>query len=326
MSVAPFLARSTALLGLLAALAPPAARAASCCGGGGGGAAMLARGDRAMADLSVEWERYDGYWDLDGRHRPDPAGSSLSQLRATLSGGLRLGSSWQLAGTLPFAWNRNRYSGISSRTQGLGDASLSLWFEALDERTAWRMKEAADLLPSVTVGLGLTLPTGISPYDDVPSSFDVTGRGFYRLDGNLLVEKSYRAFSASLSAAWGRHLARPVNRVYGKWVEPYRKRLGDRASAGLSLGYRHFVGTAGHSLTATASLAWLHEGAGILAGSRDPTSSIARTASGLALAFASTDSDWAARLSWSHALQGRGLGENFPTTDIFTLGVRRALR
>lgn len=324
--VAPRGTSLLAVLALCAALAPGAARAASCCGGGGGGAAMLARGDRAMADLSLEWERYDGYWDLDGRHRPDPAGASFSQLRATFAGGLRLAPAWQLSATLPWAWNRNTYSSLSTRTQGPGDASLSLWLEALDERTGWRMKAAADLLPSVTLGLALTVPTGISPYDDVASSFDVTGRGFYRLDGNLLVEKSYRAFSASLSAALGRHLARPVNRVYGKWVEPYRKRLGDRVSGGLSLGYRHFVGTAGHALTATASLAWLHEGAGILGGGRDPTSGIARTAAGLALAFASTDSDWAARVSWSHALQGRGLGENFPTTDILTLGVRRALR
>ncbi|MBI5067256.1 MAG: hypothetical protein HZB56_03380 [Deltaproteobacteria bacterium] len=324
--VAPEGTSLLAVLALAASLAPGAARAASCCGGGGGGAAMLARGDRAMADLSLEWERYDGFWDLDGRHRPDPAGSSLSQVRATLAGGLRLAPSWQVAGALPFAWNRNTYSGLSTRTRGPGDIAISVWFEALDERSAWRMKEAADLVPSVTIGLGLTVPTGVSPYDDVPSSFDVTGRGFYRLDASLLVEKSYRALSLSLSGAYGRHLARPVNRVYGKWVEPYRKRLGDRASAGLSLGYRHFVGTAGHSLTATASLAWLQEAAGILGGSRDPTSSIARTAAGLALSFASTDSDWAARLSWSHAIQRQGWGENFPTTDIFTLGVRRALR
>lgn len=313
-------------LALLALLLPRPARAASCCGGGGGGAAMLGRGDRGLVEASLEWERYAGYWDLAALHKPDPAGSSLAQLRTALTGGLRLLPSWQVAATLPWVWNRNTYSGLSSRTSGLGDASLSLWYEALDEPSAWRVKSLSDLVPSVTAGLSLTVPTGISPYDGVASSFDVTGRGFYRLDGNLLVEKSYRAFSASLSASYGRHRERPVNRLYGRWVEPFHRRLGDRFSWGASLGYRHFVGTGGNTLSATLSWAYLHEAAGTVNGARDPATGLARNAAGLALSWSSTDSDWLVRASWSHALRGDGWGVNFPTTDILAIGIRHALR
>ena len=73
----------------------------------------------------------------------------------------------------------------------------------------------ADLLPSVTLGAALTLPTGLSPYDAISDQYDVTGRGFYRLDATLQVDKSFRGFSSSLSAAYGKHLEELAGRPGG---------------------------------------------------------------------------------------------------------------
>jgi hypothetical protein len=312
----------------LAVALPTRARAASCCGGGGGGASVLPRGERALLDLAFDLERYDGYWDTGRIHKPDPPGSSLSQARLSLTGAVRLGGPWQAAATVPYAWNRNLYAGAgqASRTHGLGDSTVSAWYEAWTERSAWRVASPGDLLPSVTVGPTLTVPTGLSPYDDVASSFDVTGRGFYRLDGTVMLDKSYRAWSGSLSLAWGLHLGRPVNRLYGAWVEPYRKRLGDRTSASGSLGYRTFVGTGGSSLAFTGALSWLREGQGTIAGQPDPASGMEKAAVAATVTWAGTDEDWSARASWSHAIQRDGWGRNFPTTDVISVGVRYVLR
>lgn len=311
---------------LLAVALPTAGRAASCCGGGGGGASVLPRGVLALLDASLDLERYDGYWDTGRVHRPDPPGSRLFQGRLNLTGAWRLGGPWQVAAAVPFVWNSNVYSGVSSKTQGLGDSSVSLWHETWTERSAWRVAAADDLLPSLTIGPTLTIPTGLSPYDDVTSSFDVTGRGFYRLDVTAMLDKSYRAWSASISGAYGIHFGRPVNRFYGNYVEPYQKRLGNRALVSGSLGYRAFIGSGGDSLALTGAFSWLWEDQGTIAGNPDTATGMEKSAVAATLTWAGTDEDWSARLSWSHAIQANGWGRNFPTTDIITVGVRYVLR
>jgi hypothetical protein len=318
--------RGAAVAAALLALAPARAYAASCCGGGGGAAPLAARGEAALLDLTMAAERYDGYWDLDGVHKPDPPGSSLAQYRLLASGALRIGERWQVTGALPVVFNDNRYGGISSRTRGLGDAVLGLFWETLDQQSAWRLASAADLVPALTVGATLTVPTGISPYDDVTSSFDVTGRGFYRLDALVNVDKGYRAWSLSLSAAFGIGFQRWVNRSYGGWVPPVQKRLGQRASVGGTVAYRHFLGTGGQALALGAGLAWAHEDQGTRDGVRDETTGFGQTTASLTVSWSSTDSDWSARAGLAHAIQADGWGRNFPTTDTVTLGVRRAFR
>lgn len=316
-----------AALALGAAVLPASvAFAGSCCGGGGSGALVLPKALRGMVDLGAEWEKYDGFWNQDGKHIPDPPGSDLNQYRVNLSTAYRLASDWQAGVTVPYVWNANSYSGISSRTDGFGDSTLFVFYEAVDERTAWKMQTLSDLVPSVAIGPSLLVPTGRSPYDDVNSSFDVTGRGFYRIDGNIVVDKTYHPVTANVTLAYGWHIERPVNKEYGRYVLPYRKKLGDRALASFSLGYIHFVGSGGNRLTATGSLSWLREDNGTVNGATDKTSGFRKTAVGAQLGWSSTDHDWSARVAWSHALRGDDWGENFPTTDVYTIGVRYGFR
>jgi hypothetical protein len=300
--------------------------AGSCCGGGSATSLMVPKYAKAIVDASFDAEWYDGFWNQDGRHISDPPGSDLKQYRVNLGYAHRFFTDWQASVSLPYVWNENKYSGTSSSSNGLGDTTLSLWYDLLDDKSAWRITAPQDLVPAVSIGLSLLLPTGISSYDDVNSSFDVTGRGFYRLDGNLLVEKTLRAWGASVAMSYGTYFERSINREYNKYVEPYRKELGDRVSLSPSLSYRYFIGSGGDTLTGTVSYAYLNEGEGSFNGKSDSSSRFRKQSVGGSLGYSNTDSDWSVRVGWNHAIQADGWGRNFPTTDILSIGGRYVFR
>jgi hypothetical protein len=311
---------------LAAILYPLPSVAGSCCGGGSGASLLLPRIYQGMIDVSVDTEIYHGYWDLNGKVKPDPPESDLRQYRLNIGYAKRLAERWQTSIIVPYVWNDNTYSGLSTRTDGIGDMTLNLWYEAVDDTSAWKIRNIGDTVPALTLGADLLVPTGISPYDDVASSFDITGRGFYRLDGNMIISKTLHPWSTSLSLSYGTYLERSVNREYGKYVEPYRKKLGDRVSGSLSLSYIYYIGTGGDTLTGTGSFTYLSEAEASFNGKRDPNSGFRKESVGVSLAYSSTDHDWSTRFSWSHAARSDGWGDNFPITDIYTLGVSYAFR
>ena len=316
-----------AALFLGAALPSPGpALAASCCGGGSVSSLIVPKYALAVADASFDMEVYHGFWNQNGTQTPDPPGSDLKQFRFNLGYAQRFARHWQASIMVPYVWNSNAYSGQSSKSDGLGDSTLGLWYDAVDDQSTWKIKSAKDLIPAVSVGLSLLIPTGISPYDNVGSSFDVTGRGFYRVDGNLLIDKTIRPWNFSLLLSYGTHFERPVNEEYGKFVKPYRKQLGDRTSASVSLGYSYALNTRGDMLTGVASLSYLQEANSRIDGAVDEASGFWKTAAGASLVYSSTDHDWSFRVSWSHAIREDGWGKNFPTTDIYTVGVRYVFR
>jgi hypothetical protein len=321
-----FIPVAAALLAGAATLFPQSAWAGSCCGGGSPTSLIVPKYARAIADISFDTEIYDGFWNQDGKHIADPPGSDLKQYRVNLGYAHRFFEKWQASISLPYVWNDNTYSGISSQTNGLGDTTLSLWYDAIEDKATWKVHDLQDMIPGVTLGLSLLLPTGISPYDDMNSSFDITGRGFYRLDGNLLIEKSIQPWSASLALSYGTYFERSVNREYGKYVEPYSKQLGDRTSASISLSYNYVLNTSGDLLIGTASYAYLDESDGNFNGIRDGSSAFRKQSAGANIAYSSTDRDWSVRAGWNHAIQEDGWGKNFPTTDIFTVGARYVFR
>lgn len=296
--------------------------AASCCGGGSAATLTVPKYATAVVDLSVDTELYDGYWDQKGKHLSDPAGSDLRQYRLNMGLGYRFAADWQTSISMPYVFNDNSYSGISSQASGLGDTTVTLMYDVLDDNSTWKVRDAQDLIPGISIGLSLLLPTGISPYDDQKSSFDVTGRGFYRLDGTLLVEKTIRPWNASLSIAYGTYLERSINREYGKYVEPYKKDLGDRLAASLATGYTFVLGTGGDSINTTVSYAYLKEGDASYNGKRDDDSGFQKQSLGGVVGYSSNDHNWGIRLGWNHAIRQSGWGKNFPTTDVISVGVR----
>ncbi len=311
-----------ALLAGAAPLFPTDSFAASCCGGGSAASLTVPKYAVAVADLSFDTEFYDGYWNQNRKYIPDPPGSNLRQYRLNAGAGYRFAKDWQASISLPYVWNDNSYSGVSSQTNGLGDTTVSVMYEVLDDNSAWRVRDIGDMIPGVSLGLSLLLPTGISPYDNQQSSFDITGRGFYRLDGTLLVEKTIRPWNASLALAYGSYLERTINREYGKYVEPYKKDLGDRFSATISSGYAYVIGSGGDSVTGTVSYTYMNEADASFNGKQDSGSGFNKQSVGMALSYANNDNNWSARIGWNHAIKENGWGENFPATDVISMGVR----
>lgn len=320
-------AKTTVLLlgGILLAL-PGQGRAGSCCGGGGGATLIVPKAARTAVAFNTAWEKYDGYYDKAEVWHADPPGSDLRQYRAELGLARRLGPNWQGAVYLPYVWNKNRYSAIESATSGLGDMTVGLTYETFKAPTCvTRITRLRDLRPTIYLGGALLIPTGISPYDEVDNSFDITGRGFYRTDLNLLLEKTVFPWSVTVTSGVGYHFSRQVNREYGTYVAPYTKQLGNTANGSLALGYSWDLPwqlTPGMTLLTTINYSLRWEGKAEINGILDESSGLEKRTAGLAASLLSFGNDWAVTLGWQTSLPANGWGSNTTATDVFSLGVR----
>ena len=295
--------------------------AASCCGGGSASSLVLPKFTRAMLNAAIDYEQYHGFWTQDGTHVSDPPGSDLTQYRINMGYAHRLNDNVQVSVVAPYVWNDNQYSGLTSSTSGLGDMAVSFWYENFDDiKCVYEVNSIKDLVPAAYFGTTLTLPTGISPYDDVSNSFDITGRGFYRLDANMLIDKTIYPWTVALNAAYGIHIERSVNQEYGNYVQPYKKQLGNRRLTSLSLGYGQQLASL-DTLSYSIAYADLYEGKGEINGSTDPLTGLAKRSVSFTMAYATFENDWIVKGSWSHSFQQDDWGENFPATDIFSMGV-----
>ena len=271
----------------------------------------------SMVDVSADYEKYDGFWKQNGAYLADPPDSDLSQYRLNFGYAYRISPNWQTSLVVPYVWNVNNYSSLSSRNRGIGDSTLNVWYEAREDQSAWKIRSLKDLMPAVVLGPSLVIPTGVSPYDDVSSSFDVTGRGFYRLDGNLIITKTYHPMSLSVALAYGAYLGRAVNREYGKYVEPYHKELGNRLSASVSLSYIYYMGTAGDALTFSGSFVHIKEEDSTIGRTRYVDSGFLKDSIGGGITYSGTDRDWSIRLVWNHAPRRTGWERTFPRRYIY---------
>lgn len=292
--------------------------AASCCGGGASGGVILPKFNQEMWEMSYSQEGYDGYWSQERIHKDDPVGSNLKQTTLNLSYAHRLSDNWQVSGFMPIVYNQNHYSGEQSNVSGIGDSQVSVWYETFENVTCvYRVNSWQSLKPAIYFGAALTLPTGISAYGDrVDSSLDITGRGFYRLDANMLIEKTVYPFSLAWQASYGQHLERAVNEETGKAVTPYDKKLGDRTLHTFSAAYTFFLPNLA-MLNATLSHTLLDEGQTTNDGIKDPASGIEKQSLGLNLSYSSAVRDWIIKMGVSQAQKGK----NIPKTTITSLGV-----
>jgi len=317
---------TAALVTGAAVLFPSATHAGSCCGGGVGVTLILPKDASAGIDVTFDWEKYNGFWNEKGRYLSDRA-NDLNQYRLNLAYAYRLAPRWQTSIAVPFIQNRNTYSGNSFHSSGVGDSAVSLWYEAFDTTMCRWANDPSweDLVPSASFGLSLTIPTGVSPYDDAPSSFDTTGRGFYRVDGLVLLEKTLFPWSASIMASYGKYLERPVNREYGKYVQPYQKKLGDRISGTAVVSYVQFVdfGERRRIFTYSGIIAklWEDKTEIIVDGVRDRTPGLEKTTATARFMVSTLDRRWNTHVSWNHSIMQDGWGNNFPASDIYSLGV-----
>ena len=311
---------------LVAVMAGPA-YAGSCCGGGSGGSIILSKEARVMLDVSNSVEIYDGFWDQSGNWIADPKGSDLKQYRNTLGVGYRFADRWQGSISLPYVWNRNSYAGgLTANSSGVGDTSMSLWYESFDNAMCvFKVRDIADLRPAIYWGLSLTAPTGTSPYDDVDDNFKITGRGFYQAGINVLIDKTVYPWTASVQLGYARHISRPVNMDFGEHIEPYDKELGGRFNTSASLGYVYFFENMSE-LTTNLNYAYLAEGKATIDGVEDASSGLHKHSFGLSVSWTGAEKVWVVKGGWTHSIKADGWGENFPTTDAITLGASYAFK
>ena len=298
--------------------------AATCCGGGSASSLILPKGARMMFDTSFSHENYKGYWNSEGKHQDDPVGSDLNQYRSSLGIAYRLANRWQASLQIPYVWNDNTYTGTESKVDNIGDTTIGLWYETFDDiKCVWKVTNWRSLIPAVYLGSTLTLPTGKSAYSgEIDNSFDITGRGVYRLDANLLVDKTIYPWNMTLNMSYGKYIERPVNEDSSGFIDPYDLQLGKRLSTSLAFGYTHFLDSM-DTLTVTTSYNDLREKVGEIDGNKDSSlPGFQKQSLGLSIAYSTVAMDWIYKLSWNHALSG----EDFAATDILSLGVSYVLR
>ena len=73
-----------ALLWGAVSLIPAPAFAGSCCGGSSGTALIVPKYARQLLDVCVDIEKYDGFWNQEGKYMSDPPGLNLTQYRINL--------------------------------------------------------------------------------------------------------------------------------------------------------------------------------------------------------------------------------------------------
>lgn len=299
--------------------------AASCCGGGNSSSLVLPKFGEHMVDISYDIENYNGFWNQDGEYVEDPEGADLNQTRLNLGYAYRFAPNWQTNVILPYVWNDNVYPGIESQEHGFGDLAVSFWYETFDQVTCvYKVNTIADLKPAIYFGGTLTVPTGSSAFgDDADNSFEITGRGMYRLDANMVIEKTVYPFNVSLTASYGKYLERDVNQEYGRAVEPYKKSLGDRKFVSLSAGYTFFLEDL-NTITLSGALSDLREDEGKIDGEADPLTAMKKQSAALTASYASPDLSLIFKATWSHAFLADDRGKNFTATDILTLGASYA--
>jgi len=299
-------------------------QAASCCGGGSASSLVLPKFSKAMIDISMDYEHYTGSWDGNGSWSAEPR--DLNQYRINMGYAHRLTPNWQASVTLPYVFNQNEYSSGERNTNGIGDGTASIWYEAFDKISCvWDVNSWEDLMPAIYMGGTLTVPTGISPYDDIVKDADITGRGVYRLDASILIDKTIYPWNMSIGASYGKHLERPVNRELGVYVPPRHKQLGDRFNSNISFGYTYFTDEM-ESITGTVAYAVLREDETKIDGAIDTTSGFRKESVSATLAWATENRDWVYKLTYSHTPSRDSWGEDFATTDVITVGVSHVLR
>ncbi len=277
-----------------------------------------------MTGVNLSYEKYDGFWDQHGIWRADPQGSDLSQTRMTLGVAKRINDNWQTSVSVPYVWNNNTYANNTFNSQGVGDSTISLWYEAFDDITCtWVLDTWEDYKPAMYFGATLNVPTGTSPYDDVKNNFDITGRGFYRLDVQAIFDKTVYPWNATVAVNYGKHFSRPVNMEYGSYVKPYDKQLGDRLSTSVAGGYTIFL-EGGDTLVVTGAYAYLQEQQGTIDGVADTTSGLRKQSFSATAAWATEDKSRVVKATYSYTPKLDGWGENFPTTNTISVGVNYA--
>ena len=143
-----------------------------------------------------------------------------------------------VSANFPFAYKYNRLGTSSSQeATDFGDISMGLTMEPI----LWKGG-----MPTTTLSLGVSLPTGSSPYKIDPNHSLATGSGYYSINGGISLSKVIDPLVAfgSLSYSYGL----PIESLSQHWDKTHTlTRMEPGSSIGLAFGF-------GYALSYQASL------------------------------------------------------------------------
>lgn len=294
-------------------------QAASCCGGGASSGVILPKFNQAMWDVSLAQKNDKGSWQQDGDHNQTTTGNESLQQNINLNYAHRLNDNWQMSYGLPLTSNQNQNSGKTYSNFAIGDFTIGTWYEAFENVTCvYKITGLESLKPAVYFGSSLTLPTGISAYSDDATEFNTTGAGVYRLDANMLIEKTVYPFSLSWQASYGEHLDRPVYQRYGSEIPRYNLQLGTQTSHTLSFAYTHFLPNLS-MLSVTTTLTNVEQKASQINGQDDTATGFDKNTLGLNLSFFNGSREWNIKFNNSLDFGGNNTAKYFTSS----IGVSR---
>ncbi|MCX6165905.1 MAG: hypothetical protein NTU73_13755 [Ignavibacteriae bacterium] len=212
----------------------------SCCGGSFYDIAVLSLNKKALLNVGVNYDNYNGVWNQNGEWRK--LNITSWQMKPLLAGAYRFNKYLQAGMTIPYIINRNELPGLSPQASGLGDISVSGRFELLHEFQRYKSGERYKVdtkKPYLAITAGLTFPTGTSD-ETATTESEITGKGIFSSSLGLSAIKSIiqNKFQIALDLSWQHNFEKSYNKIYNEPLQvTQNKKLGDRFNYGLSFIY-----------------------------------------------------------------------------------------
>jgi hypothetical protein len=230
------------LISILVFLSFPFANtfAQSCCGGSLYDIAVLSLDKKALFNVGINYDNYNGAWNQNGEWRK--INITSWQMKPVIASAYRFNKYLQAGMTIPYVINRNELPGLNPQASGLGDISISGRFELFHEFQRYKVGDRFQIdrkKPYIAFTAGLTFPTGKSD-ETATTEAEITGKGIFSSSLGISAIKSIiqNKFQIALDLSWQHNFEKNYNKLYNEPIEvSLNKKLGDRFNYGFSFIY-----------------------------------------------------------------------------------------
>jgi hypothetical protein len=214
--------------------------AQSCCGGSFYDIAVLSLDKKALFNVGVNYDNYNGVWNQNGEWKK--LNITSWQMKPLVAAAYRFNEYLQAGMTIPYVINRNELPGLNPQASGLGDISVSGRFELFHEFQRFKENgrfQVERKKPYLALTAGLTFPTGVSD-ETAKTEAEIMGKGIFSSSLGLSAIKSViqNKFQIGLDLNWQHNFEKKYDKLYNEELQISQyKKLGDRFNYGLSFIY-----------------------------------------------------------------------------------------
>jgi hypothetical protein len=222
------------LVFILVFLPPSLGVTAACCGGGFSFPTLIVGDDRSQEGVSYSNGKIIDDILASGKWAPRQTNDLTQVLQ--FNGAMLISDRFQVGAALPLVRrSRTLNSGVTS-SNGFGDATLDLGYEALPEwgYSWWR--------PKGLTFFQLTTPSGKSVYQSTDTGgTNVTGRGFWALGAGFILTKTFaQAWDAQFSFEGHRSFSRTIQSETAGGILNLNPGWGESGVVGGGWNYKNF--------------------------------------------------------------------------------------